>query len=144
MGERDWRLDSSGVGVVRADRQRLTQAMLNLVRNAVEHTGVGAEVGLGSSLDGDGVRLWVRDTGPGVDERDRDQIFERFARGRGGRRRSDGAGLGLAIVRTVAEAHGGRVELGRANRATGDVHDRAALGPARARSLRSRCRSTAR
>jgi signal transduction histidine kinase len=111
LGDRDWRLDGSGIGVVHVDRQRLTQAVLNLARNAVEHTTVGADISLGSSAGVDHVRFWVCDTGPGVDERDRDQIFERFTRGRGGRRRSDGAGLGLAIVRSVAEAHGGRVEL---------------------------------
>ncbi len=111
LGDRQWRLDGSAVGEVRLDRQRLTQAVLNLVRNAVEHTVAGAEIGIGSSIGGGELRFWVRDTGPGIDARDRDHIFERFARGRGGRRRSDGAGLGLAIVRSVAEAHGGRVEL---------------------------------
>ncbi|MEQ1873618.1 MAG: HAMP domain-containing sensor histidine kinase [Ilumatobacteraceae bacterium] len=111
LGDRRWRLDASAVGLVHADRQRLTQAVLNLARNAVEHTTIGAEIGLGSSTGGGEVRLWVRDTGPGVDHRDREQIFERFTRGRTGRRRSDGAGLGLAIVRSVALGHHGRVEL---------------------------------
>jgi signal transduction histidine kinase len=46
-----------------------------------------------------------------VQAEDRDRIFERFYRGRSGHRRSDGAGLGLSIVRAIAEAHGGRVEL---------------------------------
>jgi signal transduction histidine kinase len=85
--------------------------VLNLVRNAVEHTSDGAEIGLGSSTTGDDLRFWVRDTGPGVDERDQARIFERFARGRSGRRRSEGAGLGLAITAAIAHAHGGRVEL---------------------------------
>jgi signal transduction histidine kinase len=52
----------------------------------------------------------VRDAGPGVAPADQERIFERFARAEG-RRRSDGAGLGLAIVRAIAEAHGGRVTL---------------------------------
>ena len=55
--------------------------------------------------------MWVRDTGPGVEPAERDRIFERFARGRSGPRRSAGAGLGLAIVRAVAIGHHGRVEL---------------------------------
>jgi signal transduction histidine kinase len=52
LGDRNWRLDGSGIGEVQVDRQRLTQAVLNLARNAVEHTPVGAEVGLGSSAGG--------------------------------------------------------------------------------------------
>jgi two-component system OmpR family sensor kinase len=111
LGDRDWRLDACATGEVMADRQRLTQAMLNLARNAHEHTPPDAEVAIGSAWDNDGIRFWVRDTGPGVDAADRERIFERFARGGSGRRRSDGAGLGLAIVRSVVEAHGGRVLL---------------------------------
>jgi signal transduction histidine kinase len=111
LGPRDWRLDALADGAASLDAQRLTQAVLNLARNAVEHTTEGAEIGLGSRTAGDEVQFWVRDTGPGVDERDQDRIFERFARGRSGRRRSDGAGLGLAITAAIARAHGGRVEL---------------------------------
>jgi len=111
LGERDWRLDACATGELRADRQRVTQAVLNLVRNAIEHTSVGSEIGIGSAWGPGEARLWVRDTGPGVDPSEQDRIFERFARGGRGRRRSEGAGLGLAIARSVAEAHGGRVEL---------------------------------
>ena len=56
-------------------------------------------------------RLWVRDTGDGVAAADRDRIFERFARSTGSRRVSEGAGLGLSIVRAIAQAHYGRVDL---------------------------------
>lgn len=111
LGPRDWRLDACATGELRADRQRVTQAGLNLVRNAIEHTEPDDEVGIGSAWADDGLRLWVRDTGPGVDRSDHDRIFERFTRGGVGPRRSEGAGLGLAIVASVAEAHGGRVEL---------------------------------
>jgi two-component system OmpR family sensor kinase len=55
-------------------------------------------------------RLWVRDSGPGIPAEDQERIFERFVRGPGDRR-SRGAGLGLAIVRAIATAHGGRIEL---------------------------------
>jgi signal transduction histidine kinase len=110
LGDRDWRIDGCTEGTVQVDPQRVTQAVLNLARNAVEHTPSGAEIGLGSAWAPDGLRLWVRDTGLGVAPSDRERIFERFARGAGARR-SEGAGLGLAIVRSVAAAHGGRVEL---------------------------------
>jgi signal transduction histidine kinase len=111
MGDRDWKLDARAGGAVVADRQRLTQALMGLTLNAVQHTEDGAEIGLGSSLHNGSVHLWVRDTGPGVPLADQERIFERFARTANSRRRSEGAGLGLAIVRGIAEAHGGRVEL---------------------------------
>ncbi len=108
LGDRDWRLDGTGVGIVVADQQRLTQAIMNLAENAVRYTRDGEAIWLGSSLIGDGARLWVRDDGPGIDEEDRERIFDRYARADTS---SDGLGLGLSIVRAIAEAHGGRVEL---------------------------------
>jgi two-component system OmpR family sensor kinase len=65
---------------------------------------------LGVQASNGETRLWVRDSGPGIERAEWEHIFERFARGEGARRR-DGAGLGLAIVRAIAHAHGGRVEL---------------------------------
>ena len=110
LGQRAWRLDACAEGTIQADPQRITQAVLNLARNAVEHTVPGAEIGLGSTWTEDEVRLWVRDTGTGIDSTEQERIFDRFARGRSGRQ-SAGAGLGLAIVRTIAMAHGGSVGL---------------------------------
>jgi two-component system, OmpR family, sensor kinase len=112
LGDRDWRLDGTGMGIVEADQHRLTQAVMNLADNAVGYTRDAETIWLGSSHVGDQVRLWVRDEGPGVDPADRERIFERHARGEPRRDpRPDGAGLGLAIVRAIAEAHGGHVEL---------------------------------
>ena len=110
LAERDWRLSSVGSGRIVADRQRLTQALMNLSQNAVAHTSKGDAVELGSDLRGGSVRLWVRDTGPGIPEHEQTRIFERFVR-LNGSHGGEGAGLGLAITRAVAEAHGGRVEL---------------------------------
>ena len=81
LGDRDWRLDGTGVGIVVADQQRLTQAVMNLAENAVRHTGAGDAIWLGSSLVGDRARLWVRDEGPGIDDADRERIFARYERG---------------------------------------------------------------
>jgi signal transduction histidine kinase len=111
LGERRWRLEKRAEARLVADRQRLTQALMGLAANAVQHTGEGDPIWLGSEVLGDEARLWVRDTGPGVAHDDRERIFERFARASDSRRRSEGAGLGLAIVRAIAEAHGGRVTL---------------------------------
>ncbi len=55
--------------------------------------------------------LWVRDEGPGIEEQDRQRIFERFSRAESARTRTEGAGLGLAIVAAIAEAHGGTVQV---------------------------------
>jgi signal transduction histidine kinase len=97
--------------VVLGDRERLTQAVMNLARNAVEHTPETATVSLGGRVNGSWARIWVADTGPGIPVSDRPRLFERFARGEPGRRRTGGAGLGLSIVKAIAEGHGGTVEL---------------------------------
>jgi two-component system OmpR family sensor kinase len=110
LAERDWRLASVASGRIVADRQRLTQALMNLSQNAVAHTTDGDAVELGSATAGGSVRLWVRDTGPGIPEHEQARIFERFVR-LNGSHAGEGAGLGLAITRAVAEAHGGRIEL---------------------------------
>lgn len=107
MGHRCWRFDGAGRAWVRADRQRITQAVLELADNAVAHTSPSGVIAIGSVVvEGEG-RIWVADDGPGVEPEDRERIFDRFTRaGRGVR--SDGFGLGLSIVRAIAQAHGGR------------------------------------
>jgi signal transduction histidine kinase len=111
LADRDWRLEVDSRRTIVADPQRLTQAVLNLVRNAVEHTEEGDTVEIGSWVRGERAALWVRDTGPGVAPSEQQRVFERFERGRAGRLGYEGSGLGLAIVRAIAEAHGGRVRL---------------------------------
>lgn len=109
LGERQWRLDAVASGTVHADRQRLLQAAMNLVSNAVRYTSEGATIAIGSSLTDSSARIWVRDNGPGIPEAEQHRIFDRFARG--AETTAEGTGLGLAIVRAIAEAHGGSVEL---------------------------------
>ena len=110
LAPRDWRLESVGRGLVVADRQRLTQAIMQLAQNAAQHTVDGVPIVLGSVIADREARLWVRDSGPGIPVDQQANIFRRFARGRGGHR-SEGAGMGLAIVKAIAEAHHGRVEV---------------------------------
>ena len=99
-------------GSLQADPDRLAQALRNLAGNAISHTQapegrVRLEVQRASP---DRVRFAVVDDGPGIPPEERERIFERFHRVEPGRARTDGgAGLGLAIVRAIAEAHGGQV-----------------------------------
>ena len=111
LSERVWTVEEVADVVITADHDRLTQAMMNLMRNAIEHTPLTAELAIGSRLEGPEARIWVQDTGPGIPADEQERIFTRFARGSGGRRPAAGAGLGLAIVRSIAEAHHGRVEV---------------------------------
>ena len=96
--------------MVVADRQRLTEAMPQLAENAVEHGGEHGAIRLGLSVAPDGARLWVRDEGDGMPLEEQARIFDRFPRFENGSG-SAGSGLGLPIVKAIAEAHGGRVEL---------------------------------
>jgi two-component system, OmpR family, sensor kinase len=107
IADRDWVLDGAAEGVVRADRHRLTQAVLQLADNAARHTQPGNQIGVGSRLGPGGLEIWVRDTGPGVPDDLADRAFDRFTHGP----QSSGAGLGLAIVGALARAHGGRAIL---------------------------------
>lgn len=111
LGGRAWTIEAIGRGIVVADRQRLSQAVIQLAQNAVQHTAAGDEIALGSSVDAGEARFWVRDAGEGIATDRLPMIFGRFSRGGEARRRSDGAGLGLSIVRAITEAHGGRVEV---------------------------------
>lgn len=101
---------------VRADPDRLAQAIRNLLTNAVIHAPGGGTVHLRAAAAVTGVvRIEVDDHGPGVDPADRDAVFGRFHRLDGARdRAAGGAGLGLSIVQAIAEAHGGRATVAEA------------------------------
>ncbi|MGH3887198.1 MAG: ATP-binding protein [Pseudonocardiaceae bacterium] len=113
LGERHWQLEAIGEGTVRVDAQRITQAMVQLAHNAVQHTQPGDVITIGSALRLGTLTFWITDSGPGVPPEDRQAIFERFSRGStgGARAHSAGAGLGLAIVTAIADTHGGTVRL---------------------------------
>ena len=97
----------SGPNVLaKVDADRVRQAVENLVDNGLRHAGRGGFVEVRAGRDRDLLRIVVTDSGPGFDGDVLDRAFEPFARADGGRE-GDGAGLGLTIVRAVAEAHGG-------------------------------------
>lgn len=106
LADRRWIDDGSPDVIAQLDEQRITQALLQFADNAVKHTDVGDEIGVGARrLDGR-IELWVRDTGDGVPEKDRARVFERFARSHV-RSGDEGFGLGLSLVLAIAEAHDG-------------------------------------
>jgi two-component system OmpR family sensor kinase len=111
LAPRNWVLDESGGGLFLADRHRVTEAVMNLAHNAVQHTAPDDTVAIGTAIEDDRVCIWVRDTGTGISVADQGRIFDRFTRGTDAHVRYRGGGLGLAIVKAVAEAHGGKVDL---------------------------------
>jgi signal transduction histidine kinase len=100
---------------IRADHDRLLQALSNLVGNALKFTPAGGTVSLHVDDDGDAVRISVVDSGPGIGREHIARVFEPFWQSSQADRR--GRGLGLAIAKGIVEAHGGRIwlesELGR-------------------------------
>jgi two-component system OmpR family sensor kinase len=113
--ERRFELGRIVDGTLQADPDRLAQALRNLARNAIEHTAerdglIRLDV---TPLAPGRIRFTVTDDGPGIPEHERERVFERFHRTDTGRTRAGGgAGLGLAIVRAIAEAHKGSVRVG--------------------------------
>jgi two-component system OmpR family sensor kinase len=107
----EWRLDLPTDPVtVTGDPHRLAQAVANFVTNARVHTPAGTLVTVGIAVHAGRARLTVEDSGPGLAADLADRVFDRFTRGDPARARTSGStGLGLAITRAIAEAHGGRV-----------------------------------
>lgn len=104
LADREWALDRGPEAQVRIDGQRVTQALLQLASNAVKATRLGDPITLGWSVTLTHALLWVSDSGSGVADQDRERIFTRFV---SGHTRTGGTGLGLPIVRAIAEAHEG-------------------------------------
>ncbi len=99
-------LDTARAGTVQGDAGMIEQALVNMVKNAVLHAGRGARI----TICADGPVLEVADTGPGVTETDLSRLLEPFARGDAARTH-EGSGLGLALVRAVADRHGAGILL---------------------------------
>ena len=109
---RRWSVSDLVEAQIAADVDRLSLALDALIENAVHHTDEGDEIDLSARRAGDTVILAVRDSGPGIPAAEVDRIFGRFARLDAGRgRRADGFGLGLPIVKAIAEAHHGSVRV---------------------------------
>jgi signal transduction histidine kinase len=95
---------------VRGDAERLRQVLTNLIDNAIKYSPAGDEVEVRAYADNGHVRIDVRDRGPGIAREDQRLIFEKFGRVTTGNARP-GTGLGLFIARSIAEAHGGTLDV---------------------------------
>jgi len=98
------------IGAIEADERRLKQALFNLISNAIKFTPAGGSIRLEARRDGDELVLAVTDTGVGIPAADQERVFEKFERGNPQARES-GAGLGLSLVKSLIELHGGSVSI---------------------------------
>lgn len=102
----------AGLPEVMADPQALVEALLNLLNNAHKYTGPDKRIAVAARRSDGAVLLSVTDNGPGIPRRDQKRIFEKFYRAQDPLSREiEGTGLGLAMVKHIASAHGGRVEV---------------------------------
>jgi two-component system phosphate regulon sensor histidine kinase PhoR len=106
------REEAPGLPVVMADRVALTEALLNLLNNALKYTGPQKRIVLAAAPASSGLWLRVTDNGPGIAGREQKRIFQKFYRARDPLSRTiEGTGLGLAMVKHIVEAHGGRITV---------------------------------
>ncbi|WP_439273004.1 ATP-binding protein [Pseudochrobactrum sp. HB0163] len=126
MREHNIRLNvniDSDIVSFRADAGRVHQVLFNLLSNAVNYAPEGSEIRLDARLDGDHILFSVHDNGPGMPKDVLDTVFKRFqSHSNGGRRR--GAGLGLSLVKSFVELHGGTVDIRTAPSSGTTVHVR--------------------
>jgi len=116
LAPREIVIESGCEAWVEGDPDLLDQALVNIVRNAIAHTGDGGRIALACVVMPDAVRISVTDDGPGIPPEDLARVFDRFYRAPGTQRKegSGGAGLGLAIARRLVELHGGTISAGNA------------------------------
>ncbi|MDD9914437.1 MAG: HAMP domain-containing sensor histidine kinase, partial [Rhodospirillaceae bacterium] len=99
-----------GIGTIIADEKRLRQAIYNLITNAVQYTPEGGTITVSARRNDDYLAIAVADTGAGIPEEEVGRIFNKFERGDQSSRES-GAGLGLALVKSLIELHGGEIHV---------------------------------
>jgi signal transduction histidine kinase len=104
------RADVAKMPTLRGDRERLRQVVQNLIDNAVKYSPAGAEVDVAAFSENGRIMVEVRDRGPGIASEHQSLIFEKFGRV-AGEHAKPGTGLGLFIARSIAEAHGGTLEV---------------------------------
>ncbi|MDO5083450.1 sensor histidine kinase [Arachnia propionica] len=111
LGNRDWRLEGLAEGTAVLDPGRITQAWLQLASNAVKYSAEGTCIGIGSTVVGSDVLLHIQDQGIGMSAEEMATVSTRSFRTGSAALLASGHGLGLSIVKSIAEAHGGRLEI---------------------------------
>ncbi|MBM3560662.1 MAG: HAMP domain-containing histidine kinase [Alphaproteobacteria bacterium] len=101
------------IGVIVADERRLKQVLFNLVSNAIKFTPAGGRIELSADRKGDHIAFAVSDTDIGIPEEEHSRVLRKFERGRNplGRQTGTGAGLGLSLVKSIVELHGGELAI---------------------------------
>ncbi|MGH2771582.1 MAG: sensor histidine kinase, partial [Actinomycetota bacterium] len=100
------------IGLALVDREQIDRALLNLVTNAIKFTPAGGEIVVSARRDGEDIKFTVADTGFGIPGEDQEKLFSRFFRSSVSNDLAiQGTGLGLVIVKTIVEAHGGAIQL---------------------------------
>ncbi|HEX3878301.1 MAG TPA: ATP-binding protein [Bryobacteraceae bacterium] len=107
---RAWKLDiSDHLPLADADPEYAAQVVRQLAENAIKYSPAGSPIGIAAGRRDGKIVISVSDRGPGIEDNERTRIFDRFFRGRRHRFDTKGTGMGLAIAKGIAEAHGGRI-----------------------------------
>jgi PAS domain S-box-containing protein len=105
-----YQVKCSSLPKIHGDKEKLKQVYLNLLYNAIHHTGAGGEIIVCIDIKDSEFFIAVQDTGSGITEEDLPKIFDRFYRGKDNRsRKTQGSGLGLSISKEIIQAHGGTI-----------------------------------
>jgi len=106
---------AKNIGTINADEKRLKQAIINVIRNAINFTPEKGEIALSAKRKKDGMEITITDNGIGIPKEDRSRVFEPFERAQVGANDKtpsrSGAGLGLALVKNIIALHGGQIKI---------------------------------
>jgi two-component system OmpR family sensor kinase len=112
LSNRKWSVEAPEIGEYKLDKQRMVQALVQLVDNAIKHTKEADSITIGCRRTSAGIELFVGDSGHGIPIEERSRVQERFVRGQWTPEDTDGSGLGLAIVDAIAKGHKGSITIG--------------------------------
>ena len=96
---------------ITADRDKIKQVLLNLLSNAIKYNHPQGSITVSAGVEGDNLVIAVMDSGPGINEEDKEHLFEKFFRVESAEKAAPGSGLGLAISQRIVEAHQGKIEV---------------------------------